>query len=149
MGKSINRAQLLGYVGSDPVVKTIPSGAKVANFSIATTESWVDKNTNQKQEKTEWHNCVAWRRAAELIEKYVKKGSRLLVEGKLATRSWDDQSGQKRYMTEVVVEDMTLLGDPKGAPARTAAPAAQAAPAQAQRPGPGHYTAPDPEELPF
>jgi len=110
MAKSKNYVELLGYVGKDPEVKAIPSGAKVAKFSIATSESWVDKNTNQRQEKTEWHNLVAWRGTAEIIEKYVSKGSHIMVEGKLSTRSWEDQNGQKRYMTEVVVDQIYLLG---------------------------------------
>lgn len=147
MAKCINRVQLLGYVGKDPEVKAIPSGAKVANFSIATTDGYVDKSTGQRVEKTEWHNLVAWRGTAEIIEKYVKKGSRLLVEGKLQTRSWDDQNGQKRYMTEILVDDLTLLGDGKGGgQAPAARPAAQATPGQPQRPGPG--LAPE-DDLPF
>lgn len=117
MAKCINEVLLLGYVGKDPEVKAIPSGAKVANFSIATTESWVDNN-NQKQERTEWHNIVAWRGVAEIIEKYVRKGSRLLLKGKIQTRSWDDQNGQKRYMTEIVLSDLTLLGDKNGGQAQ-------------------------------
>lgn len=143
----MNRVTLLGYVGKDPEVKAVPSGAKVANFSMATTESWVDKNTNQKVEKTEWHNLVAWRGIAELIEKYVRKGSRLMVEGKLETRSWDDRTtGQKRYMTEIVVQDLFLMGDPKGGagPARNTEVAGQ--PAQA---APAGYRPPTEDELPF
>ncbi len=111
---SLNKVQLIGNLGKDPEVRAIPSGAKVANFSIATTESYNDKNTGQKVEKTEWHNIVMWRGLAEVAEKYLKKGSQVYVEGRLQTRSWDDQNGQKRYMTEIVADNMVMLGRPGG-----------------------------------
>lgn len=111
---SLNKVMLIGNLGKDPEVRAIPSGAKVANFSIATTESYMDKNTNQKVEKTEWHNIVMWRGLAEIAEKYLRKGSQIYVEGRLQTRSWDDQNGQKKYMTEVVVDQMQMLGSPRG-----------------------------------
>ena len=107
---SLNKVMLIGNLGKDPEVRAIPSGAKVANFSIATTESYTDKNTNQKVEKTEWHNIVMWRGLAEVAEKYLKKGSQVYIEGRLQTRSWDDQNGQKRYTTEVVADQMVMLG---------------------------------------
>lgn len=109
---SLNKVQLIGNLGKDPEVRAIPSGAKVANFSIATTESYNDKNTGQKVEKTEWHNIVMWRGLAEVAEKYLRKGTQVYVEGRLQTRSWDDQNGQKKYMTEVVVDNMVMLGRP-------------------------------------
>ena len=86
-----------------------PDGVPVANFNLATSESWNDRNTGERQERTEWHRLVLWRRQAEVAQQYLKKGSRIYVEGKLQTRSWDDQSGQKRYTTEVVVFDMQML----------------------------------------
>jgi single-strand DNA-binding protein len=110
---SLNKVMLIGNLGKDPEVRAIPSGAKVANFSIATTESYMDKNTNQKVEKTEWHNIVMWRGLAEIAEKYLRKGSQIYVEGRLQTRSWDDQNGQKRYTTEVIVDQMQMLGSPR------------------------------------
>jgi single-strand DNA-binding protein len=120
---SLNKATLIGNLGKDPDVRSIASGAKVANFSIATTESYTDKNTNQKVDKTEWHNIVMWRGLAEVAEKYLRKGSQVYIEGKLQTRSWDDQNGQKRYTTEIVADNMVMLGRPGGgggggAPAR-------------------------------
>jgi len=106
---SLNKVMLIGNLGKDPEVRAIPSGVKVANFSIATTESYTDKN-NQKVDKTEWHNIVMWRGLAEVAEKYLKKGNQVFIEGKLTTRSWDDQTGQKKYMTEIVADNMVMLG---------------------------------------
>ncbi len=106
---SLNKVQLIGNLGKDPEVRAIPSGVKVANFSIATTESYSDKN-GQKVEKTEWHNIVMWRGLAEVAEKYLRKGKQVYIEGRLQTRSWDDQTGQKKYMTEIVADNMVMLG---------------------------------------
>ncbi len=106
---SLNKATLIGNLGKDPEVRAIPSGAKVANFSIATTDSYTGKD-GQKVEKTEWHNIVMWRGLAEVAEKYLKKGSQVYIEGRLQTRSWDDQNGQKRYTTEIVADNMVMLG---------------------------------------
>lgn len=104
----VNKVILIGNLGSDPEVKYTPSGVPVANFSMATSETWTDKN-GERQERTEWHRLVLWRKLAEIAGQYLKKGSKLYVEGKLQTRSWDDQSGQKRYTTEVVVNEMQML----------------------------------------
>ena len=109
MAKSLNKATLIGNVGKDPEVKFLPSGSAVANFTLATSERFKDKS-GEFQERTEWHNLVAYQRLAEIIRDYVKKGSKLYVEGRIQTRSWDDQqSGQKRYRTEIVVNDLVLL----------------------------------------
>ena len=108
---SLNKATLIGNLGKDPEVRAIPSGAKVANFSIATTESYTGKDGN-KVDKTEWHNIVMWRGLAEVAEKYLRKGSQVYIEGRLQTRSWDDQNGQKRYTTEIVADNMVMLGRP-------------------------------------
>ena len=108
MARGVNKVILIGNLGSDPEVKYTPDGVPVANFSLATNESWNDKD-GQRQERTEWHRLVLWRRQAEVAQQYLKKGAKIYVEGKLQTRSWDDQSGQKRYMTEVVVLDMQML----------------------------------------
>jgi len=110
---SLNKVMLIGNLGKDPEVRAIPSGAKVANFSIATTDSYTDKNTNQKVEKTEWHNIVMWRGLAEVAEKYLRKGSQVYIEGRLQTRTWDDQNGQKRYTTEIIADQMQMLGSPR------------------------------------
>ena len=106
---SINKVMLIGRLGQDPELKYTPSGAAVANFSLATTESWSDKS-GQRQEKTEWHRIVVWGKLAELCNQYLAKGRQAFVEGSLQTRSWDDQNGQKRYMTEVVARNIQFLG---------------------------------------
>lgn len=109
MPRSVNKAILLGNVGKDPEIKFLPSGSPVANFTLATSERFKDKS-GEFQERTEWHNLVAYDRTAEIIRDYVKKGSKLYVEGRIQTRSYDDKnSGQKRYFTEVHVRDLVLL----------------------------------------
>jgi len=111
MARGLNKVTLIGNVGQDPEVRFTPNGDQVANFSIATTESWT--KDGQKQEKTEWHRLVAFRKLAEIIGTYVKKGSKLYIEGKLQTRSWEDKDGQKKYTTEIVANEMLML-DSKG-----------------------------------
>lgn len=109
MAKSVNKVILLGNVGKDPEVKFLPSGQAVANFSIATSERFKDKG-GEWQDRTEWHNVVAYAKTAEIIRDYVKKGSKLYVEGRLTTRSWDDkETGKKVYRTEIVISDLSLL----------------------------------------
>ena len=105
---SINKVMLIGNLGSDPELRFTPSGVQVANFSLATTESWTDKS-GERQERAEWHRIVLWRRLAEIAGQYLKKGSKIYIEGKLQTRSWEDQNGQKRYTTEVVANSMEML----------------------------------------
>src|ERR1700730_17410679 len=109
MAKHVNKVILLGNVGKDPEVKFLPSGQAVANFSIATTDRYKDK-AGEWQDRTEWHNVVAYARTAEIVRDYVKKGNKLYVEGRLTTRSWDDKdSAKKVYRTEIVVSDLSLL----------------------------------------
>ena len=109
MAKSVNKVILLGNVGKDPEIRSTAGGTIVATFSIATTDRQKDPQGNW-QDKTEWHNLVAFQRTAEIIRDYVKKGHKLYVEGKLTTRSWDDkESGQKKYKTEIIVNDLSLL----------------------------------------
>lgn len=107
---ALNKTMHIGGLTRDPEVKMTPSGQKVATFTLACSEKWTDRN-GVKQEKVEYVNFVAWRKLAEIIERYVKKGSSIYIEGKLTTRSWDDpQSGQKRYKTEIVASQMQMLG---------------------------------------
>ena len=106
---SINKVILVGNVGKDPEIRHLDSGVAVANFPMATSENYTAKN-GDKVESTEWHNIVAWRGLAEVVEKYVTKGKQLYIEGKIKTRSWDDKEGNKRYMTEVVADVMQMLG---------------------------------------
>jgi single-strand DNA-binding protein len=108
MAKSVNKVILIGNLGKDPEVKYTPSGTAVARFSLATNERYKDKDGNW-QDRAEWHNIVAWQRLAEIVGEYVKKGNKLYVEGRLQTRSWDDKDGQKKYMTEIVANDLVLL----------------------------------------
>ncbi len=106
--KSLNEVRLIGNLGQDPEVKHMASGDAVTNFSLATSESWKDKNSGEMQERTEWHRCVAWRKVGEIIAQYAHKGSKLYVSGKLQTRKWE-QDGQTRYATEIQVQDVILL----------------------------------------
>ena len=110
MAKSVNKVILVGNLGKDPEVKYTPSGTAVAKFSLATNERYKDK-AGEWQDRTEWHNIVAWQRMAEIVGEYVKKGSKIYVEGRLQTSSWDDkETGQKKYRTEVIANDLVLLG---------------------------------------
>ncbi|MBI2415269.1 MAG: single-stranded DNA-binding protein [Candidatus Kerfeldbacteria bacterium] len=104
----LNKVMIIGRVTKDPEVRTIPSGQTVATFSLATNRQWTDQ-AGQRQEKAEFHNIVAWRKLAEIIQQYVKKGMRLYVEGRMETRSWQDQQGVKKYRTEVVADNMIML----------------------------------------
>ncbi len=110
MAKTVNKVTLLGNIGKDPEVKFLPSGQAVANFSIATTDRIKEKGTENWTDRTEWHNLAAFGRTAEIIRDYVKKGSKIYVEGRLTTRSWDDkETGKKVYRTEIVVNELVLL----------------------------------------
>jgi single-strand DNA-binding protein len=110
MSKGVNKAFLLGHVGKDPEIRSTNGGTIVASFSLATADRQKDGQGNW-QDKTEWHNLVAFNRTAEIVRDYVRKGSQLLIEGKIQTRTWDDrESGQKKYRTEILVYDLTLLG---------------------------------------
>ena len=108
----LNKAMLIGNLGGDPEIRYTQAGAPVATFTVATTERWTDKD-GQKQETTEWHRVVAWRRLAEICGEYLHKGSKVYIEGKIQTRKWQDQNGIDRYTTEIVARDMQMLS-PKG-----------------------------------
>lgn len=109
MARGINKVILVGNVGQDPEMRYMPSGGAVTNISVATSESWKDKQTGQPQERTEWHKVVFFNRLAEIAGEYVRKGSKLYIEGSLRTRKWQDQSGQDRYVTEIVASEMQML----------------------------------------
>ena len=109
---SLNKAMLIGNVGRDPEVRYLDGNsgqAKVATFTVATTERYRDRN-GETRENTEWHNIVAWRNTADVVERFVKKGTQLYIEGRLRTRAWDDQTGNKRYTTEIIADTLQLLG---------------------------------------
>ena len=152
----INKAILIGNVGQDPEIRytgDVNNGTKVATFRLATTERYRDRNGNL-QEHTEWHNVVVWRNTADVVEKYVKKGTQVYVEGRIRTRSWDDQSGNKRYTTEIIADILQLLGKRSDNPAQPSyAPAAQTVATQPVATQPAaaqttHEDMPD-DDLPF
>lgn len=109
MARGVNKAIIIGNVGHDPEVRFMPNGNPVASLRIATSESWTDKQSGQRQERTEWHSVVLFNKLAEIAQQYVKKGSRLYIEGKLQTRKWQAQDGSDRYSTEIVANDIQML----------------------------------------
>ncbi len=121
MARGINKVILIGHLGQDPEVRALPSGSSIANLRIATTESWKDKQSGEFKEQTEWHTVVLFGRTAEVAAEYLKKGSQVYIEGRLRTRKWQDKTGNDRYSTEVVGNDMQMLGGRgQGAGARDA-----------------------------
>ncbi len=109
MARSINKATLIGNLGSDPEIRSTPSGSRVVTLSIATNRRWTNR-AGEMQEETQWHRVVAWNKMAEIAEQYLKKGDRVYVEGRIQYRQWEDQNGQTRYTTEIVANDMVMLG---------------------------------------
>ncbi|MDX5332446.1 MAG: single-stranded DNA-binding protein [Gammaproteobacteria bacterium] len=114
MARGVNKVILVGNLGNDPEVKYMPSGGAVTNISLATTDQWKDKNTGERQERTEWHRVVFFNRLAEIAGEYLRKGSQVYVEGRLQTRKWQGQDGQDRYTTEIVASEMQMLGGGAG-----------------------------------
>jgi single-strand DNA-binding protein len=159
MSKSLNKVILIGNVGSDPEIKTIPNGSRVANFSLATNRTW-NNESGQKQEKTEWHRCIVWNARrdgpglVEVVEKYVKKGDKLYVEGSIEYRSYEDKKdGITKYITEIKVRDLLMLsgrsdgGMGEGGGRRSAAPAATPAAKEGGKPKSGDPFGDYPEAL--
>ena len=149
---SVNKVILIGNLGSDPELKYTPSGAAVTNFNVATNEVWNDKDGN-KQERTEWHRVVLWRKLAEIAGEYLKKGSKVYLEGRLQTRSWEDKDGVKRYTTEVVADNMTMLDakseDGDSSSGVSSAPPPSEAPAAADSGAPAAADSGAEDDLPF
>jgi single-strand DNA-binding protein len=114
MARGINKVILIGHLGADPETKALPSGMAVANVSVATTESFKDKQSNEWQERTEWHRVAMFGRLAEVAGEYLRKGSQVYIEGRLRTRKWQDKQGNDRYSTEIVANDMQMLGSRGG-----------------------------------
>ncbi|MBP6672595.1 MAG: single-stranded DNA-binding protein [Bacteroidetes bacterium] len=141
MSRSLNKVQLIGNLGKDPELKYTPSGVAVATFSIATSESWKDTDGNQ-QEKTEWHNIVAWRKLAEICGEYLKKGKKVYLEGKLQTRNYE-KDGVKRYVTEIVADQLIMLDGGGGSGA------GRSSSGSAAEPSPAHADVPKDDDLPF
>lgn len=157
-GRSVNKVILVGNLGQDPELKYTASGQAVANFSLATNERWKDKN-GEFQERTEWHRLVCWAKLAETASKYLNKGSSVYIEGRLQTRSWDDKEGKKHFATEVIVQDMVMLGGrgagqaagqgaAMGSARAAAAPASDAGSQEPDYSGPSANGVED-EDLPF
>ena len=157
MARGINKVILVGNVGVDPDVRYMPNGNAVTTLSVATSETWKDKQTGEKQERTEWHRVICFNRLGEIAGEYVRKGSKLYVEGSLRTRKWQDQQGVERYTTEIVAADIQML-DSKGSGAfnETMPAAAQQHPNESQRNAPAsNQSAPAPafedldDDIPF
>ncbi len=164
MARGINKVILVGNLGKDPEVRYSASGSAIANITIATTDSWKDKQSGEKQERTEWHRVVFFNRLAEIVGEYLKKGSQVYIEGRLQTRKWQDKEGMDRYTTEIVANDMQMLGSragggdsggydqsysqpaqPAAAPAAAAQPQAQAQPASGKDGGFDNFD----DDIPF
>lgn len=151
MARGVNKVILVGNLGQDPEIRYTASGSPVATLSIATSDTWKDKNTGQQQERTEWHRVVLWNRLAEIVSEYAIKGTKIYIEGSLQTRKWDDAQGVTRYSTEIVAGEMQLLG---GARERSdAQPRPPARPETSSTPGygasqPARYAPPQPTAQP-
>ena len=148
MARGINKVILVGNLGADPETRAMPSGSTVTNIRIATTESWKDKNTGDQQERTEWHSIAFFGRLAEIAGEYLNKGSQVYVEGKLRTRKWQDREGNDRWTTEVVANELQMLGGRAGAgaPVQGAAPIA---PPQSSGDAPQDTSTPFDDDIPF
>ncbi len=142
--RGVNKVILIGNLGKDPEVRYMPNGNAVANVTLATSESWKDKNTGETQERTEWHRVVFFRRLAEIAGEYLKKGSKIYVEGRLQTRKWQDQNGQDRYTTEIIADQMQML-DSRGGGGAPLSGGSDAPPAAAPATGGGDFD----DDIPF
>jgi single-strand DNA-binding protein len=130
----VNKAIIIGNLGRDPEMRYTPSGVAVASFSVATSDEWKDKDTGNKQERTEWHRIVAWRGLGEVCGKYLQKGSQVYIEGKIQTKSWEDKDGIQRYATDIIAQNMQMLGGPKQGGGQS---------------DPSPVAEPDPDDIPF
>lgn len=111
---SVNKVILIGNLGNDPEMRTAPSGVSIANITLATSDSWKDKNSGEREKRTEWHRVIFFNRLAEIVGEYCKKGSKIYIEGKLQTRKWQDKSGVERYTTEIIANEMQMLDSKSG-----------------------------------
>ncbi|MFQ5756459.1 MAG: single-stranded DNA-binding protein [Acidiferrobacterales bacterium] len=153
MARGVNKVMLIGHLGRDPEVRYSANGQAIANITLATSEAWKDKNTGEKQERTEWHRVVFFGRLAEIAGEYLKKGMQVYVGGRLQTRKWQDKEGMDRYTTEIVASDMQMLGSRAGAgvPDDSFDNEAQAAPASSSPAGAKTAAATDDfdDDIPF
>lgn len=150
MARGVNKAILVGNLGSDPETRYSASGGAITNISVATSDSWTDRQTNERRERTEWHRVVMFGRLAEIAEQYLRKGRQVYIEGRIQTRKWQGQDGQDRYTTEIVANDLQMLGGrgesedwnrpagpPQGSPPGGGAPAGRGGPAHGSGAGSG------------
>jgi single-strand DNA-binding protein len=154
MARGINKVILIGHLGADPETRAMPSGMTVANMRLATTESWKDKQSGEQQERTEWHNVALFGRLGEIAAEYLRKGSQVYIEGRLRTRKWQDKEGRDRYTTEIVANEMQMLGGRGGAGGATGAggssePAPRAEHAEAAAGGAGATRDDFDDDIPF
>ena len=154
MARGINKVILIGHLGADPETRAMPSGMTVANMRLATTESWKDKQSGEQQERTEWHNVALFGRLGEIAAEYLRKGSQVYIEGRLRTRKWQDKEGRDRYTTEIVANEMQMLGGRGGAGAASGAggssePAPRAEHAEAAAGGAGASRDDFDDDIPF
>ena len=143
---SVNKVILVGNVGADVETRYMPNGDAVANVRLATTESWKDKNSGEKREVTEWHRLVAYRKLAEILSQYVKKGSQLYIEGRIKTRKWQDKDGQDRHTAEIEVTEMQMLGNRRSGDSEGAGDDRQASQQRSAGGGGGNGDAPAPQQ---
>jgi len=127
MSRGINKVIVVGHLGADPETRYMPSGSAVTNIRVATSESWKDKGTGEQQERTEWHRIAMFGRLAEIAAEYLRKGSQVYIEGRLRTRKWEDNQGNDRYSTEIIANEMQMLGGRSGSQSSASAPAPAAA----------------------
>jgi single-strand DNA-binding protein len=154
MARGINKVILIGHLGADPETRAMPSGMTVANMRLATTESWKDKQSGEQQERTEWHNVALFGRLGEIAAEYLRKGSQVYIEGRLRTRKWQDKEGRDRYTTEIVANEMQMLGGRGGAAGATGGggssePAPRAEHAEAAAGGAGASRDDFDDDIPF
>lgn len=147
MARGVNKVILVGNLGADPETKYMPSGDAVTNITVATSESWKDKQSGDKREKTEWHKVVMFRRLAEIAAEYLRKGSQVYIEGKIQTRKWQDKEGNDRYTTEIVADQMQMLGA-RGGSGFDSATASHSEPATA-KPAPAPAVDDFDDDIPF
>jgi len=156
---SVNKVILIGNLGKDPETRYMPNGEAVTNITVATSETWKDKTSGEKQEKTEWHRVTFYRRLAEIAGEYLKKGSQVYIEGRLETRKWQDKEGKDRYTTEIIANEMKMLGSRAGqgdasgrerdSEARAPAPAGEGKPAAAAKDKPAGQFSDMDDDIPF
>ncbi len=146
MARGINKVIIVGNLGGDPETRYMPSGSAVTNLTVATNESWKDKQTGEQKDRTEWHKVAMFNRLAEVAAEYLRKGSQVYIEGKLRTRKWQDKSGQDRWTTEIIADEMQMLGSRGGGGSAPMSSSSDSAPSSAPpQPGPDDFD----DDIPF